>query len=46
MLALLAGVLWLQNREDAFGLLALAFGASFVRLALTPLVHPPMPFEL
>jgi signal transduction histidine kinase len=46
VLALLAGVQWLQNREPAFGLLALAFGASFVRLALTPLVHPPMPFEL
>lgn len=46
LLALLAGVLWLQNRDPAFGLLALAFGAWVLRLALTPLVNPPMPFGL
>jgi signal transduction histidine kinase len=46
LLAVLAGVLWLQNRDHAFGLLALAFGAWVVRLVLTPLAHPPMPFEL
>jgi signal transduction histidine kinase len=46
LLALLAGLLWLQNHERALGLLALAFGVWVLRLALTPLVHPPMPFEL
>jgi signal transduction histidine kinase len=46
VLALLAGALWLQNRERAFGLLSLAFAALAVRLALTSLVHPGIPFEL
>jgi signal transduction histidine kinase len=46
LLAVLAGVLWLQNRDHAFGLLALAFSAWVLRLVLTPLVHPPMPFAL
>jgi signal transduction histidine kinase len=46
LLALLAGLLWLQNHERTLGLLALAFGVWVLRLVLTPLVHPPMPFEL
>ena len=46
LLALLAGLLWMQNRERAFGLLAVAFGMWVLRLVLTPLVHPPIPFEL
>jgi signal transduction histidine kinase len=46
LLALMAGVLWLQTRDPAYGMLALAFGAWVLRLVLTPLVHPPMPFAL
>jgi signal transduction histidine kinase len=46
LLALMAGMLWQHNREPAFGLLALAFAAWVVRLALTSLVHPPMSFGL
>lgn len=46
LLAILAALLWLQNRDTVLGLLALAFAAWVVRLGLTPMVHPPMPFAL
>lgn len=45
LVALLCGLIWLQNRDAVFGMLAAASGAWAVRLFLTPLVHPPMPFE-
>ena len=45
-LALLAGLIWLQTRERVFALLAAASAAWAIRLALTPLVSPGMPFEL
>jgi signal transduction histidine kinase len=45
-LALLSGLIWLQARERVFALLGLASVAWAVRLALTPLVQPGMPFEL
>ncbi len=46
LVALLCGLMWLQNRDKVFGLLAAASSAWAVRLFLTPLVAPPMPFEL
>jgi signal transduction histidine kinase len=46
LVALLCGLMWLQNRDKVFGLLAAASSAWAVRLFLTPLVNPPMPFEL
>jgi signal transduction histidine kinase len=45
-LALLAGLMWLQTRERVFALLAAASAAWAVRLGLTPLVSPGMPFGL
>jgi signal transduction histidine kinase len=45
LLALLAGLIWLQSRERAFGLLAAGSAAWAVRLALSPLVHPSLSFE-
>jgi signal transduction histidine kinase len=44
LLAMLAGLMWSQNQERAFALFALGCAAWAVRLALTPLVNPPMPF--
>ncbi len=46
LLALLCGLMWLQNKERVFGLLALASLAWALRLTLTPLVNPHMPFAL
>jgi signal transduction histidine kinase len=46
LVALLCGLMWLQNRDKVFGLLAAASSAWALRLFLTPLVAPPMPFEL
>jgi signal transduction histidine kinase len=46
MLGLMGLLMWLQTRERMFGFLAAASLAWTVRLALTPLVAPPMPFEL
>jgi signal transduction histidine kinase len=46
LVALLCALMWLQNRDPVFGLLAAASGAWAVRLFLTPLVNPPMPFEM
>lgn len=46
LVALLCGLIWLQNRDTVFGLLAAASSAWALRLFLTPLVDPPMPFEL
>ncbi len=46
LVALLCGLMWLQNRDKVFGLLAAASCAWAIRLFLTPLVNPPMPFEL
>jgi signal transduction histidine kinase len=46
LLALLAGLMWLQSRERVFGLLAAAAVAWAVRLGLTPMISPGMPFEL
>lgn len=46
VLALFSGLLWLQGRERVFGFLAVASVAWAVRLVLTPLIHPPMAFEL
>ncbi|MGA0570975.1 ATP-binding protein [Variovorax sp. VNK109] len=46
LLALLSGLIWLQARERVFALLAAASTAWAIRLALTPLVEPNMPFEL
>jgi signal transduction histidine kinase len=46
LLALLSGLIWLQTRERVFALLAAASVAWAVRLGLTPLVHPNMPFEV
>ena len=46
LLALLSGLIWLQGRERVFALLAAASTAWAVRLGLTPLVEPNMPFEL
>jgi signal transduction histidine kinase len=46
LIGLLSGLMWLQNRERMFGLLALACITWVVRLSLTPLVHPPMSFEV
>jgi signal transduction histidine kinase len=46
MLGLMALLMWLQTRERMFGFLAAASLAWTVRLALTPLVAPPMSFEL
>jgi signal transduction histidine kinase len=46
LLALLSGLMWSQNHERVFGLLALASLAWALRLALTPLVNPHMPFPL
>lgn len=45
LVALLCGLIWLQNRDAVFGMLAAASGAWAVRLFLTPLIEPPMPFE-
>jgi signal transduction histidine kinase len=46
MLSLIAGLVWWSVRERAFAWLAIASAAWMVRLTLTPLVHPGMPFEL
>ena len=46
LLALLSGLMWSQNRERVFGLLAIACLAWTLRLGLTPLVNPHMPFAL
>jgi signal transduction histidine kinase len=46
MLSLIAGLVWWTVRERAFAWLAIASGAWMVRLALTPLVNPGIPFEL
>jgi signal transduction histidine kinase len=46
LVALLCGLIWLQNRDKVFGLLAACSAAWALRLFLTPLVNPPMPFEL
>ena len=46
LVALLCGLMWLQNRDKVFGLLAAASSAWALRLFLTPLVAPPIPFEL
>jgi signal transduction histidine kinase len=46
LVALLCGLMWLQNRDKVFGLLAACSAAWALRLFLTPLVNPPMPFEL
>ncbi len=46
LLAMLSGLMWSQNRERVFGLLALASLAWALRLALTPLVNPHMPFAV
>lgn len=46
MLGVLTGLLWLHGRERVFGLLAAACFSWSVRLGLTPLVDPRMPFEL
>lgn len=46
MLGLMSLLLWLNTRERMFGLLAAAALAWSVRLGLTPLETPPMPFEV
>lgn len=46
MLGLMSLLLWLHTRERLFGLLAAAAFSWSVRLGLTPLETPPMPFEL
>ena len=46
VLALLSSLLWWQSRERVFAYLAAGSVAWAVRLALSPLVNPPMPFEL
>jgi signal transduction histidine kinase len=46
MLSLIAGLVWWTVRERAFAWLAIASAAWMVRLVLTPLIHPGMPFEL
>lgn len=46
LVALLCGLMWLQNKDKVFGLLAAASSAWALRLFLTPLVNPFMPFEL
>jgi signal transduction histidine kinase len=46
LVALLCGLMWLQNKDKVFGLLAAASCAWALRLFLTPLVNPPMPFEM
>ncbi|MGH6626282.1 MAG: ATP-binding protein [Burkholderiaceae bacterium] len=46
VLALLSGLIWLQSREPVFAFLSAASVAWALRLALSPLVNPPMPFEL
>lgn len=45
MLGILTGLLWLHGRERVFGLLSAACFAWTVRLGLTPLVEPGIPFE-
>jgi len=45
MVGLMSLLMWLQTRERLFGLLAGATFAWAVRLALTPLEAPPLPFE-
>jgi signal transduction histidine kinase len=46
VMALFAGLLWWQSRERVFGFLAVASVAWSLRMVLTPLVNPPMAFEL
>lgn len=46
VLALLSGLIWRQSRERVFAFLSAASAAWALRLALSPLVNPPMPFEL
>jgi signal transduction histidine kinase len=46
MLGLMSLLLWLNTRERMFALLAAAALAWSVRLGLTPLETPPMPFEV
>lgn len=46
VLALFSGLIWLQSRERVFAFLAAGSAAWALRLALSPLVDPPMPFEL
>jgi len=46
LVALLAGLIWRQSGERSFGFLAAASVAWAVRLGLSPLVHPPLSFEL
>lgn len=46
MLGLMALLLWLNTHERLFGLLAAATFAWTIRLGLTALEAPPMPFEV
>lgn len=46
MLGLMSLLLWLNTRERLFGLLAAAAFSWAVRLGLTALETPPMPFEV
>ena len=46
MLGLMALLLWLNTHERLFGLLAAATFAWTIRLGLTTLEAPPMPFEV
>ncbi len=46
MVGLMSLLMWLQTRERMFGLLVGATFAWTVRLALTPMETPPMPFEV
>lgn len=45
MLSLMTGLIWTATRERMFGWLAIAAFAWMLRLILTPLVQPAMPFE-
>jgi signal transduction histidine kinase len=46
MLGMITGLIWWGGRERLFGWLTIAALAWAVRHALTPVVHPPMSFEL
>lgn len=46
LVALLSGLIWFQGAERVFAYLAAGSLAWAVRLGLSPLVHPPLSFEL
>lgn len=45
LVALLCALMWQSNRDRVFGMMAIASAAWALRLALTPLVNPPISFE-